>query len=148
MSASLGPAVPWKSPSAGVPRPHMWPFSLLARNHTFFLNHSACHPARALIRNSPACLSTHSHGHTLLFRADFCCMLGRSASIRLTTQVMPRTVASIFSVLVSFLNPPPPLHSVVAVSHQKGKSWTHYIILHSASSSWGIRSEVIGGSGG
>ena len=37
---------------------------------------------------------------------------------------------------------PPPLRSVTTASHRKGKSWLRYIILHSASSSWGRRSEV------
>lgn len=53
----------------------------------------------------------------------------------------PRTIMNCFSVLTS--SAPPPLHLVAAASCQKGKSWTHYIILHSVSSSWGIRSEVI-----
>lgn len=130
-------------------RPHMWPFSLLARNPALFPSHSACPPAHALTAGivRSACQHTHPGAHS--------CLLGR---FRLHTQwerqhtphprVMPGTTVRLFLCPSLTPAPPPPLHSVTVASHRKGKSWLRYIILHSASSSWGRRSEVTVGSGG
>lgn len=129
--------------------------SLLARNLTL-LEPFSIPPSLCSNRgNFLALLASHTHAHThtrahtgtLSSSGQVSAAHCRNSSIPLTIQVMPRTMASFFC---PFPTPePPPLHySVVVVSHRKGKSWTHYIILHSASSSWGIRSEVIVGSGG
>ena len=99
-------------------------------------------------RNCPARLSTHTPPGTLSSPGHISAAHSAGTPVYPSPQGDARDHRQVFPLSFSHSFTPPPLRSVTTASHRKGKSWLRYIILHSASSSWGRRSEVTVGSGG